>query len=810
MSEGLGRAALANAHSRRISRWFGLSYLLVFGLWVYLSGHIFPEHFGRISPATAEQWLATVAFMLVSGAALYFGMRLLIERSWRHPESSEAKASWQTKELGYLVPLVVFVLLALGVFSAGTILFQNFSETVKRERYQELRAVLALKAHEVSAWHQQQRQAIEALVRDPDFDALRRGEPLAKQTPEAAERLRRRLASFAQGKEVEYVALFDGLGKIEFSSGIKPGGAEQSQVDEVPAALTARTPTVLPLETSSPEADYRVRLGYIQALGSPEGLGGALLLSINPEITLLPVLETWPTPSRSGETAMLQVRGENIVRINRLRHPQAAAPPSLQEKEDRERLGRMVVTGILGPLEATDYRGLRVMGIGQPIAGSPWHLVTKVDVSEVEEPIAERAVFAGVLALVFVLGAGAVVWLWWQRQRAWILAREVAETRAAQTALKASESRFRDLTEMSSDWYWEQDENFRFTTLSEGLRRCGISPEKFLGKTRWDSPGLDATPSEDWEAHRQCVEAHLPFDNFCYCRRGEDGDLLWQTVSGHPVFDSEGKFTGYRGVGHDITEQKQAQDELRHLNATLEERVQARTRDLKGALAELESFSYSVSHDLRAPLRAIDGFSAAIENRCGATLDAESHDYLARTRRAAQRLGQLIDDLLQLSRVGRAELSQQRVNMSSLAGEVAREIAAEDPSRKIEWVIAQNQHAQADPQLVRLVLQNLLANAWKYTSKHASARIEFGCRELPGAPPEFYVRDDGAGFDPAHASRLFGAFQRLHHQDDFPGTGVGLAIVKRIIERHGGAVRAQAALEQGAIFYFTLAPESRA
>lgn len=380
------------------------------------------------------------------------------------------------------------------------------------------------------------------------------------------------------------------------------------------------------------------------------------------------------------------------------------------------------------------------------------------------------------------------------------------QRQAAQEALRASEQRFRDLADMSSDWYWEQDTEFRFTMLSDGLRRVGLNPEDHLGKTRWDPPGLEHTPFVDWAAHRRTLEAHQAFDNFEYCRRMSNGELLWQTVSGRPVFDRQGRFVGYRGVGHDITERKRTEEQLRRLNATLEERVQARTRDLEAALAELEAFSYSVSHDLRAPLRAIDGFSAALEKSCAGLLDAQAKGYLQRTRAAAQRMGRLIDELLELSHVGRTEISLQTVSLSTLAGDLARELSATEPARQVEWVIAPDLYAEADPRLVQLVLQNLLGNAWKYTSKHRQARIEFGVSQGRDGEPEFHVRDDGAGFEMEQAKRLFRPFQRLHRPDDFPGTGVGLAIVHRIVTRHGGRVRAESALERGATFFFSLTP----
>ncbi|MBI4319890.1 MAG: HAMP domain-containing protein [Chloroflexi bacterium] len=218
---------------------------------------------------------------------------------------------------------------------------------------------------------------------------------------------------------------------------------------------------------------------------------------------------------------------------------------------------------------------------------------------------------------------------------------------------------------------------------------------------------------------------------------------------------------------------------------------------------ELEGFSYSVSHDLRAPLRAIDGFSHALLEDYADKLDEQGKGYLDRVRAASQRMAQLIDDLLSLSRLTRSEVRREQVDLSALVGTIAAELRQTEPERQVEFVIAEGLVAMGDTRLLRVALENLLGNAWKFTGKHPSARIEFGVVEQDGKPA-YFVRDDGAGFDMAYADRLFGAFQRLHTPMEFPGSGIGLATVQRIIHRHGGDVWAEGAVEQGATFYFTL------
>jgi light-regulated signal transduction histidine kinase (bacteriophytochrome) len=239
------------------------------------------------------------------------------------------------------------------------------------------------------------------------------------------------------------------------------------------------------------------------------------------------------------------------------------------------------------------------------------------------------------------------------------------------------------------------------------------------------------------------------------------------------------------------------------LNDELEERVIERTAQLEAANKELESFSYSVSHDLRSPLRAIEGFSKALLEDYATVLDETGEHYLQNVNQATMRMSELIEDLLTLSRITRAEIRRQKVNITQLAREVAQRIQPVNGTRKVTLTVEEGMIAFADYRLVNIVLDNLLANAWKYTSKTQHAEIEVGMKRTDGEEV-FFVRDNGAGFDMSRASNLFGPFQRMHTLSEFEGTGIGLATVKRIIHRHGGRVWAEATVDEGATFCFTL------
>jgi len=375
------------------------------------------------------------------------------------------------------------------------------------------------------------------------------------------------------------------------------------------------------------------------------------------------------------------------------------------------------------------------------------------------------------------------------------------QRRIAEEALQSSEERYRGLVELSPDALFVLSDDQIVFINSAGVKLLGgTEPAQIIGK-----PFRRFTDARGWKLSTQRLgQMHedgrpLPFIEQRLVRL--DGQFVDVEVAAAPL--TFGGKPAAQVIAHEITGRKQAEEEIKHLNANLEALVAERTAELEAANKELEAFSYSVSHDLRAHLRHIEGFVEILSATKAADLDQESREHLQTIAESAKQMARLIDDLLAFSRTARAEMRKTKLSLADLVQATIRDLAHDLQNRQVEWILGDLPEVEADPSLLRQVLANLVSNALKYTRNRRSARIEIA-GTTSRAEHIISVRDNGVGFDMRYAHKLFGVFQRLHRAADFEGTGIGLANVRRIIARHGGRTWAEGELNRGATFYFSL------
>lgn len=370
-------------------------------------------------------------------------------------------------------------------------------------------------------------------------------------------------------------------------------------------------------------------------------------------------------------------------------------------------------------------------------------------------------------------------------------------------AVLASEAHFRQMADAMPQIVWTAQPDGRVNYFNRRWYEFTGAPEGKIGKDGW----LEMLHEEDRarcnESWHEALASGHRFQTQCRLRERNSDKYPWHLIRAAPVLGEDGKLAKWFGTCTNIDEQKQAERAVRQMNAALEQRVEERTAQLQVSNRELEAFNYSVSHDLRAPLRSISAFSQLLDEDYHDKLDDQGKDYLRIIGESTQHMTRLIDGLLHLSRITRGDIHCRMVDLGKLAEEIIGRLRQAEPERVVETVIAPDMQVDGDEGLLRIALENLLSNAWKFTAKVPQARIEFGS-EMQAQGLVYYVRDNGAGFDMAYSGKLFGAFMRLHTTAEFPGHGIGLAIVQRIINRHGGRIWARAAVDHGATFYFVL------
>ncbi len=573
--------------------------------------------------------------------------------------------------------ILIFFLLSLGILGVGYFYYGHAEAFLKQEKLNELKVVADLKIKQIVDWRQERLGDADVIMKDSFFAAR------VKDWLEGRNRLafNEEILHRLQGLMIyqyQNIVLLDPEGRVCLSV-FEEKHSPTSHSQEL-ARQAMQTRKVI-FSDLYPVLDSQViRLSILVPLllsqGTQEMAVGAILMRVDPHQFLYPLIQSWPTPSQSGETVLLRREGNEVVILNELRNRKSTALTLRYPLQAAKLPAAMAAGGQEGAVEGLDYRGVPVVAVVGSVPDSPWYFVAKIDAAEIYAPLRQQ--FRMVLFFMIVLIAGAGI-------------------------------------SLTSIWSNQQARFYR----------------------------------RQHEMDREREEA------------------------------------------------------LKKLNEELEQRVKERTAQLEAANKELEAFSYSVAHDLKAPLRAIEGFSRILVDKDSANLDMEGLRRLNIVRTNTKRMDNIINDLLAFSRLGQQQVRKSIIDLSVLTKRVFQQLLDQAPERDMQLTIKDIPPALGDPNLINQVMVNLLANAIKYTRPGKPTFIEVG-GQTEGSETVYYVKDNGIGFDERYALKIFGVFERLHSADEYEGTGIGLAIVKRIIERHGGRVWAEGKVNEGATFYFSL------
>jgi PAS domain S-box-containing protein len=586
------------------------------------------------------------------------------------------------------------------------------------------------------------------------------------------------------------------------------------------------------LEGETPGAGFRMF-----AVAPVHGLNGEFIGEVVLEIDMGPIymfIQDNTGLGTTGEALIVRRDGNEVLFLSPIAgFPGAALKKRVAFDEKAGVPAQMAARGETGSGLTADYGGAEVLAAWRHIPSLRWGLVTKIAATEAFAPVRQLQTIVVSLGLFMVLAGIAAAALIsraiarpvheLQRgaeaiaagdlshrvgtaaqdeigrlSRAFdamtdALERDIADRMQVEKKLRESAETSRAILNATAESVYLMDRSLTILAANEtAARKFNKSVDEVTGAGLFDLITADVakTRKEHFEEVLRSKKAHSFED-------ARSGMYFEHTI--YPIQDALGEVARIVVYSRDITERKKAVEEIYGLN----NRLQHNIRQLEESNRELEAFSYSVSHDLRSPLRSIAGFSQALLEDYQARLDDEGRDFLNRIVAATVRMGQLIDDLLKLSRIARMELKRERVDLSSLAATIVARIQESHPEREAKFVIARGLTASGDERLLTVVLENLFANAWKFSEKSPATVIEFGANRQ-GGNTEYFAKDSGAGFDMAYANKLFTPFQRLHRETEFSGTGIGLATVKRIINRHGGHVRIESEVGKGTTVYFTL------
>ncbi len=710
--------------------------------------------------------------------------------------------------LPYPRRILPWALLLLGgaAIAVGYRYQRQRQDSLIHKTHEELSAVADLKIAQITRWREERLsdgrflQQAPAISRDLAALFAQPGSPAAR------DQVAGWLAPMRREMGYEMALVFDAGFRLRLSLPDSPAVAISSSILQSAFTTARQSREVFLADLHRSDHDGAIHLYLVIPVFAPATQGpepappllAVILLRIDPRKFLFPMMQTWPTPSETAETLLVRREGDEIVFLNDLRFQRDTALTLRRSIHDPLLPAARAAQGDFAVKVGVDYRGAEVVSALRAVPDTPWFLIAKMDLAEMYAPLRREAWTAGLAGALVLLAGVLITVVLWRQNAVTILQRELASAHERQ----ALADRLALVTRHANDIILLLDGTGRIVEANDrALAIYGYS----LAELQQLPPGGLRPPGAPGDYERDFHLISSPDGAvFETLHQRKDESFFPVEFSGRSVVIDGQPYI--LGVLRDITERKRVEEEIRQINTTLEERVAQRTVELEAANRELEAFSYSVSHDLRAPLRAIDGWAQVLLEDQGPKLGEAGAQPIHRLRAASQRMGRLIDDLLHLSRATRQPLTRQPVAPATLVERVLAELRAAGTPMTAAVAIGTLPDCQADSALLTQVFFNLLGNALKFSSGRTEARIEVGSRTEPDGGCVYFVRDNGVGFDPRYTHKLFGAFQRLHSAQEFPGTGIGLALAQRIVHRHGGRIWAESTPGQGATFFFTVAP----
>lgn len=832
--------------------------------------------------------------------------------------------------------VAIFLCFSAAIILSGTFFYKSQRSRLFRQEQNDLTAIASLKVNQIEQWYNE-RLGDAAVIRD--------NEPLISRIKDYFRdknqlELKSELTNWMESLNKEYdyrsILITDSTLKVRLSVSYSDTTAGDAITKELKSVLRNRTIFITDLHRANciNYVHIDILIPLIDRKSSEQNIFGVVILRIDPEVKLFPLIQSWPTPSKSSETLLLRKEGDSVLYLNELRHQKNTALKLKLSMTDTSLLASKAVMGMKGVFEGIDYRNIPVMGYLTGIGDSKWFMVAKVDKEEIQGPVRRYFIISVIIVLLLILINGSVLgfWIWNQQVRSYrsqlLNERSIKES---EEALRENEKKLREAQEMAHLGFWKWDIKSGDVEWSEEVYKIfHLNPEEFtpqidsiLALSPWEEdhkrntelinraiathePGdyeqkflrpdnsiayyystfegkydhegnlitivgtvLDITElkkseqilkeSEDkfryffdhsvtgksitfltgdihvnksfcnmlgykqkeldkskWQEishpddlelirnqQNSLISGEKDSTRFVQRYIHKKGSVVWADVGTSLRRDENGKPIYFMTSTNDITQRIQAEEEIHKLNEELEQRVAQRTEQVVAANRELEAFSYSVSHDLRAPLRSVHGYSKILLEEYEDKLDDEGKRLCGIISSSATQMGSLIDDLLSFSRIGRSSLNPLLLDMKSMVLSVFADICSNEEKSGITLKVGKLHKAYGDASLIRLVWINLISNAIKYSSKENSPEISISS-SLKDHSISYSVMDNGVGFDMQYKHKLFGVFQRLHSGSEFEGNGVGLAIVQRIVLKHGGKVKAEGEAGKGATFCFSL------